>query len=622
MYTQAQIDAYVAHLHSMGTYKPADVVRYRDHLEANYGPKAPGGSPETALPQDTMDWKQRIAQSFGDGGNPAVKGQDGKWARDPQNFFPTDYEHPIQTAHPLNYLESSVGQVPVMAGMVGGAIAGDGLASIPGAAYGAAAGESVRQQIGKRLGTYGGTPDEQMSQAIDQGANGAMAEMGGQVINKIPLPTKMLPQVFTDRTVGDALQTGSDYALKKARNLIANSTYGLTLGKTHPEAAARMISRPREVMGMTETNHVGNPSGVAQDVANQAEREIQNNLKSKGRMVGDSNARFEELHGREMADTRGIMAQSNDFLQNIPLNEMGEGQLDQGQIAALSDWADKHLTTTERTPGPDRKALYSKPVYGEPGTLSVTDRRGDFPADLVRSTNFGKDRPPLLGYDSTYLKRPYGDLKPTSDALRSDVVNEMNKNPLSTHTPLDLQYKENMADAIKRRMHVRDPDFLGADDKAYAQLKTDAKTLRGLNTETNGEGLVSNAMNRNKSGVRSAMQRAIPETYNGPLQDLAANRDFNQGGVVQGKWPTITQGARGVGMAAAASAYGGMHDPFTAGLAAAAVGAATDPGFHKYMLHYGSRMSEPVTDLIRRHAGQISPMYLKGKSPWDLQGDR
>lgn len=615
-YSQAQIDSYVAHLQKMGRYSSADIVRYRDDLEQNFGPKSPGGSPATALPGDTMNWQQRVAQGFGNGGNPAVQDGEGRFKRDPQNFFPTDYEHPIATAHPLNYLESSVGQIPVLAGMAfGGATGG-----IPGAAAGAYAGEGFRQEIGKRLGTYEGSPDEQVRGALDAGAGGAMAEMGGKVVNAIPLPNKMLPSVFTDANIGDAIQTGSEYALKKARALIANSSYAMTLGKVHPEAAARMMSRPREVMGMTESNHVGAPSGVAQNIADQAESEIQANLKAKGQMVGESNARFERKFGREYADTRPIMRQSNQFLQNIPLNEMGEGQLDQGQVAALSAWADKHLTTTKRTGGSDQGALYSKPVYGEPGTSSITDRRGDFPADLVRSTNYGRTSAPVIGYDSRFLKKTYGDLKPTADSLRADVAKGVsNRNNLATTPPLDEIYKDNMANAIKHTMHSRDPDFLGSDDPAYAQIKLDADTLRGLNTQTRGEGLVSNAMNRNKTGVRDAMQRAIPETYGGPIQDLATNRDYNQGGVAQGKWPTMTQGIR-TGLAA--GVYGATaagHDPFTAGIAAALTAGATDPGLHKYMTYYGALASHPVADMIRRNSDQISPLILQG---WGNQGER
>lgn len=614
MYTQAQIDSYIAHLQKMGTYKPADVVKYRDHLEQNYGPKSPGGSPETALPHDTMAWNQRIAQSFGDQGNPPVKGADGRWSKDPQNFLPTDYEHPIQTAHPLNYLESSVGQIPVMAGMLGGALAGEGVASIPGAALGAAAGESVRQGIGKRLGVIEGGPDEQMHAALEQGAGGAMAEMGGQAFNAIPVK-KILPSVFSDATMGDAVQTGSEYALKKARALIANSSYAMSLGKVHPEAAARMISRPREVMGMNEINHVGAPSAVAQMVGKQAADELDANLVQKGAAVGQSNARFERLYGRENTDTRGLMKQSNDFLQNIPLNEYGEGRLDANQIRDLSEWADKNLTTVTRTPDPVETALYSKPVYGE-APVTVT-RTPDF--GFMGSHQFSKQPAPIIGYDTRELRKTFGSLKPSSDALRTEVQNQMAKNPLSTSTPYDAQYKENMANAIKRQMHARDPDFLGADDAAYSQLKTDAKTLRPLATENGGEGLVSNMMNRNKSGIRDAARRAVPETYAGPIQDLAANRDYNQGGVTAGKWPTMTQGAR---LGLASGVYGATalgHDPFLAALAGVATGAATDPGLHKYMTYYGALASHPLTDMIRRNSNQISPLLMKASSPWDIQ---
>lgn len=622
MYTEDDINAYMESLPAKG-YKPDDIAAYRKHLMENFGPLAPGGTPERAIPQDILTTKERIATSFGNeagikglleskgykniartkSGELLAQDPEGKWVYEPTNFFPSDITRPIESAHPLKYLEASTGAAVPLAGMAVGALG----AGIPGAGVGAFTGQGLRQRIGRQLGTYQGGPESEFREALPALGEGVVAETGGKALQYLPLK-KYLPKYFADKTLGEALQTGTNYWLDKFKSAIARSSSLGTLGKVPVSSTARMIERPKQVMAATEHARVGEPSDVVQKIADEAEAELLARGGTLGQNVGAANAKFMEKFGKQSADTRPVIRQSEEFLNKIPLNEFGTGKMDPTEINAFKDFVNREFTTEKITTQPIGGELFSKPIKAPEITVPYTQVAiaPDFakglkvvPGEVVNQKLPG----PVVGYSTRYPTKTFESLKPTADDLVEAFESYKNQNPLAKSLPLDIQYKRLLARRTKELFHNVDPNLAEA-DKAYSSFKDNAELLKALSSPGRGEGFISNIMGKNKTEAQNAAKQVIPQTYHGSIQDLRAARDFSERPRYPGSWSNVALAGRG--LLTAAGGYGSYHagaSPADALAIAATIGTMTDPIAHKYGLYFGSRVSRPLGSVLRESGG-------------------
>ncbi len=631
MYTQAQIEAYMTHLNGMGKYTPEQIQKYRTHLETNFGPKAPGGSPENAVPQEIYGHGERVAAGFGnDAGNydvlrrkgytqprkspegkTLVKDSTGRWVYEPDNFFPTNWEHPIDTAHPVNYLESGLGSVPPLAGMATGGMLGTAsggpAAGIVAAGLGNFTGKALQQRIGQALGTrpYQGPIDalEEASPAIIEGM---ATEAGGKLINQIPIG-RIAPKYFHDRTVGEVMDTSLNYVSDKLRRAAATMSSAATLGKVPVDSAERMIVRPTEVMSMSERNKPGQPNTVVQGIADQAEIELEQNLKRVGRDQGQAKELFMRNNGRKMVDTTPAMRRHYDIVNRSTVNEHGTGVIEPQVMDGLEMEARRELQAKEMRPGPGAGELVHKNVYGPEAPFELP------PGPMLP----GGSAPELMGHEATVNRKTFEQLAPYRESLGARVGN-WNANPLNRNSsPAVNNYEKGMYGAVTDLFHEVDPSLASA-DTAYNAARDDAALLRRLKTPGQGEGFIGNLMGRNKTEAQDAARRMTPKTFNGPVQDLQAARDFSEGAVMPGTGPAMARAGRALG--AAMLGYGARANEASWGESlaiAGGLGLATSPLTQKYLLHYGARAIDPLSRSMRNYGGgQIMPMMLQ-QSPWE-----
>lgn len=120
---------------------------------------------------------------------------------------------------PKDLAKATINSLPT-AGMIGGAMLGEGVASVPLAAAGSMAGESLKRGLNKTFFNedQGDVTDVAKSQ-LNAGMEGATAEMGGQVLGKVVTGAKNLIGQFSKDTAKKAAFKAIGPVLKDYRTM-------------------------------------------------------------------------------------------------------------------------------------------------------------------------------------------------------------------------------------------------------------------------------------------------------------------------------------------------------------------------------------------------------------------
>jgi hypothetical protein len=293
-------------------------------------------------------------------------------------------------------------------------------------------------------------------------------------------------------------------------------------------------------------------------------------------------------------------------------------------------YSDNHLglNTTRIEPNGKIGGLGSTPV--KPGYRPTSNSSWDYlNDDLAKTSSFTPVEPgvwttgetktirepvqvnELVGWQNHLPEKTYHDLISAAQHLDEHQIGQAfdKDNPLLTRSKPGVNIAKRQAGAIKNMAYQDDPVY-GARQKSYSQFKKDADLVGNILEPGKMESVVTNLFSKNKNAAQEAAANVFPNAYEGPIQDIAANKAYEE-------IPTKVGLSKSQMIRAALSAgVGGgaqlMHqNPVESGALAAATMMLTEPQLYKYALSRGSQLATPAWGFLERNASRAAPLMIR-----------
>lgn len=534
------------------------------------------GDPNAGL-FDVTEGKNRTSASFGNlegikpmlekngwkniqqnpDGDIVALGPDGKYYKDKASFF----------SHPINWVESHAGKALPLGGMMlGGTGSGVlaapeslGTATLPaavaGAGFGGAVGEGARIAVGKKLGTYQGTDSQVAGDVGGEGVKSSVAELGGKLIGKIPIPfTGMNVDAATAAALAKLAQKGSGAATRLSQALTG----------VDKDAYTRMLNRPDEVAGALAP-------GNALKVAGQGADELAARAGTEGELISNARKKFAEVHGATPVNTEPMIASTDDALARNAPNSSGESGMTPAEIEELNNVKNKSLVTKTPNPG----------MYGE-GEPTITP------------------------------SKPAGELQRTADWMQEQVSPRAYNSSAPSRSGKSSGAYQKLLGQIKDAFHQMDPEGLGKADARFSDYANKAKILSGIEGDSTGESFANNLFGANKGAKQEAAQALLPKTYES-MADIGAAKAMKIDPVTKaglpGSAPAIIRAGGAATTALAGYAAGGTEGGLLGLGLGITTGVATSPLAHKEFYYLAGKYGMPAVRALVANP-QIAPAIL------------
>ena len=586
----------------------------------------------------------------------------------------------LKNMHPINALESRLGSALPVAGMLTGGAAGTiaagpepmaPAAAMAGAGVGAGIGEAARVAAGRRMGMYQGPSADDIA-AKSLGA--ATTEGGGQVLNAIPIPIGNGDYSNIPELAGNAAQM----LLNGGKKVITK--VGSVLTQTPQDAMLRTIERPNQILNPPDALDTASAANAEieatkKNASAKVGKAYENFLKQKGGELTPTddllgrNAEFQQENIPNAQGEATVRPDEASYLNQKALADFTTPEFSATPLpnaVSTKPLFDKGAPTvidpgvpytpvkpqivrageTEQTMTPISPTMsVGKPVIQniypeksyEPIPVPVsTVERGWLPGEPVEHTPVslqfapedqtyvpGKEPitvSPLEGYENQMPLQTWGSLRKTSqDITNNEVGTAYDKDGLLQRTDAGTNQQKRLDGMIRGKFKEADPDILRESQNA-SQVSDDLENIKPLRNDPTAESFINNIFKKNKSAQQQSMENLAPETYNGPIKDIAADNAYNDTptrlGVSVGQ-----MGRAGAGALVGQQAYAHGADPAAAAALGLSTAVVTDPRVWKAGLGYGSKMVSPWTGLATDNIEQATPAVinqLQNRNPWSL----
>lgn len=605
-YTDAQVQQYMGYVSKNygDKYTPDQMKQYETYVRSNFGDDqaAKGGSyaakATAELPQGHEDNPleadlygsdvNRAKASFGDtagvaplltaggfsdvkknkGGDLVAKAPNGKFYKDQNGLL----------SHPINWLESKAGGALPTAGMMGGAVLGEGAASIPLAAAGSGAGEAARIALGKKLGVYQGDMGQAGMDVAGETVGGGAAELGGKIIGKLPIPG-------TGMNIDAATKAGLEKLVGKMSKGATKLSSAMT--GVDSDAYLRQLTRPDQVKNALEP-------GNALRVARSAQDELSARAGTEGSLISKARQEFAANHGNDPIDTTEMIGSAEDAIRrNLP-NSSGKSGMTPDELGELQGLANKDLSGQKVTGQSVTQVERQSPVLGPDGKpLMVTH---DVSTPITERV----------------AAKPAGELQKTADWMQEQVNPKAYSTSGPTRSGKSSGAYQRILGQLKDAFHAKSPELAGADAR-FSDYANKAKILGPIENDATGESFSSSLFGANKSARQEAAQSLVPKSYEG-MADIGASKAMSSDprfSKLGPSAPAILRGgvSLGSGMAGFAASGGSLEGGLLGLGAGTAVSTATSPMVHKQFYYLAGKYGMPAVRALVQNP-QIAPAIL------------
>jgi hypothetical protein len=596
-------------------------------------------------------------------GDMVAKKANGKWYKDlPDDILSWDHagpipyptglvDHPIDAA--LRKAENIGGKALMPIGAVGGAIAGipadlatlNPLASIAGAGAGGAAGDALKNAVGKHYGFYKGTPMDQAVDATGAFGESAGAELGGQLVHAVP-------------GVGKAVDWLSSKGLDTTRKAVSGMSSFLT---GVPAESVETLIKDAGAQGLRmvggKTMHPASNADMGATIDAEMKRR-------KGEPINQllpARANTMTNFAGNMRSTQPQVTVLRQAQKQTPMSSTGMGLLSPEERQGMEEFIRNELTTPRVEPTPNPGAAITEPIFDQDPANRVTVKPGVSYTPIERAPVMNAGKPvtsmgwdykhvpemrwqpakvakdgtpvseviappvqysPWTGYRNHMPERAADDLLPMADELGWRNKSFYDKNPNMRRTPIGDAADQTVTALTKSDLHTMDPNLAKA-DADYNLAKRQRKMLgrMGFGDEARSESAAGSiAKGENRTAQREALKAQTPDAWDDKAKYRMAYEDFNEGSPLQGVLPTARSVVRGlVAGGMGAGGYAATHSPLEAGTAAMAALALSSPKAHFYTLGPASWALTPWTRPLRQNGLRAleGPLMASPKqTPW------
>ena len=461
-------------------------------------------------------------------GDWVVQDSNGHWIKDATNFWPNSTGTPgtgffprlqesLMSAHPANWAEGHAGQsLPV-----GGQVLGEGAAALAapetgGASLlaagtaggvGAGAGEAARQWIGRQMGvnTTSATDPENLKAIGEQAAMGGLAAPVSRGVGAAwKGAVEAAPKVIA--ALPEPIQAGMRGLSQGAKN-IASKIMG-SIASVEPESAAQFMKSPTSVLK-------AEPLPIAQ----QAERDAQATMSSRGRAVGAAQDALSASEGSTPIDARAKIAQMEQTLAEA----RSRGLISEDEANKIRGLGHDYLTTTTTTPGvglhtPVEPRMVPSGEYGELKEGFAQTGPEQYTQDPTSVTT------PVTTYDK--LREGIGRLSPGTDIVPKSG---MNPTPLANASDKYLNQLELLRGKLSdlaTGSGSKEAQALEQANSIFSRGKDAAKVVKPLESDPVQENFIRGLSNQGKNAQLDALQELVQPKTMDEIRNMIAQRQF------------------------------------------------------------------------------------------------